>query len=61
MIEQKINEALALVEDELPSREMSLVRTKLQEAELWLEAARNAPTRQQRRAAAREAAKAAGK
>lgn len=59
MIEQKIAEAINLVDDEeVKSRELALVKTKLEEAELWLEAARTADTRQQRRHAARQAAKA---
>lgn len=58
MIEQKIAEAIELVDnEEVKSRELSLVKTKLEEAELWLDAARNAETRQQRRHALRQAAK----
>ena len=61
MIQETIQRALELVDEEQsqdgPSRELSLVRTKLEEAELWLQRASEAPIRQQRRAAEREAAK----
>ncbi len=59
MIAETINRAIELVEQEEPSRELALVRTKLEEAELWLQRAAEAPTRQQRRAVEREARKAA--
>lgn len=42
-----------MVDEQDKSRELALVKTKLEEAELWLEKA----SRQQRRAAEREAAK----
>jgi hypothetical protein len=57
MIIDYIHSAQDLLEEE-PSRELALVKTKLEEAELWLQRAAEAPTRQQRRAAEREARKA---